>query len=68
MPGVDRVRSVGALTYTTGGRSAAAKGFSALLQDSVVMVIALAFGVPVAPLLGAIATIASFIPQIGSVR
>jgi len=61
----DRVRSVASLTYTTIGRSAAAKGFSALLQGSVVMVIALAFGVPLAPLLGAIATIASFIPQIG---
>ena len=56
---------LGSLTYDTVGRSAAAKGFSALLQGSVVMVIALAFGVPLAPMLGAIAAIGGFIPQIG---
>src|SRR5262249_49446310 len=61
----EEVERLGDLTYETVGRSAAAKGFSALLQGSVVMVIALAFGVPLAPLLAAIATIASFIPQIG---
>jgi predicted PurR-regulated permease PerM len=56
---------IGGLTYETVGRSAAGAALSAMLQAGVVLVIALAFGVPLAPLLAANAALWSFVPQVG---
>jgi putative heme transporter len=60
-----KVERLGSLMYETVGRSAAGSAFSALLQGAVVMVIALAFRVPLAPVLAANAALWSFIPQVG---
>lgn len=60
-----KVERLGSLMYDTVGRSAAGSAFSALLQGAVVMVIALAFRVPLAPVLAANAALWSFIPQVG---
>ncbi len=59
------VERLGSLMYETVGRYAAGSAFSALLQGAVVMVIALAFRVPLAPVLAANAALWSFIPQVG---
>jgi predicted PurR-regulated permease PerM len=56
---------VGALAYQAVGRSAAGSAFAALLQGSVVLVIALVLNVPLALLLAANAAIWSFVPQVG---
>jgi predicted PurR-regulated permease PerM len=60
-----RVERVGALAYETVGRSAAGSAFSALLQGGVVLVVALIFRVPLAPVLAANAALWSFVPQVG---
>jgi predicted PurR-regulated permease PerM len=56
---------VGNLVYLAVGRSAAGSAFSALLQGAVVLVIGLAFGVPLSPILAANAAFCAFIPQLG---
>jgi predicted PurR-regulated permease PerM len=54
-----------ALAYQAVGRSAAGSAFAALVQGSVVLVIALVLHIPLALLLAANAAIWSFVPQVG---
>jgi predicted PurR-regulated permease PerM len=53
------------LAYRSFGRYAAGSALVALLNGTVVTVIALALGIPVAPLLGLWAMLWNFVPQIG---
>jgi predicted PurR-regulated permease PerM len=60
-----KVERLGDLAYQAVGRSAAGSALAALLQGAVVLVIALLFGVPLAPLLAANGAFWAFVPQIG---
>jgi predicted PurR-regulated permease PerM len=62
LPAAERL---GNLTYEAVARSAAGSAFSALLQGAVVLVIGLAFGVPLSPILAANAVFWAFVPQVG---
>jgi predicted PurR-regulated permease PerM len=53
------------LAYRSFGRYAAGSALVAVANGTFVTVVALALGIPLAPLLGAWATVANFVPQIG---
>jgi predicted PurR-regulated permease PerM len=53
------------LAYRSFGRYAAGSALVAVANGTFVTVVALALGIPLAPMLGAWATVANFIPQIG---
>jgi predicted PurR-regulated permease PerM len=61
----DPAERVADLAYRSFGRYAAGSALVALLNGTVVTVIALALGIPVAPLLGLWAMLWNFVPQIG---
>ena len=60
-----RAEDLGNRIYQAVGRSAAGSTFAALLQGAVVLVIAVAFGLPLSPLLAANAAFWAFVPQVG---
>jgi putative heme transporter len=60
-----RARRLGRATYTSLSNVAAAAAFVAVLNGSVVFLVALALGVPLAPVLGVWAMLWNFVPQVG---
>jgi predicted PurR-regulated permease PerM len=60
-----RARRLGRATYTSLSNVAAAAAFVAVLNGSVVFLLALALGVPLAPVLGVWAMLWNFVPQVG---
>ena len=60
-----RARLIGRATYTSLANVAAAAAFVAVLNGSVVFLLALALGVPLAPVLGIWAMLWNFVPQVG---
>lgn len=60
-----RARRLGRAAYTSLANVAAAAAFVAVLNGTVVFVLALALGVPLAPVLGIWAALWNFVPQVG---
>ena len=67
MQGHPKVARLGDLGYQAVGRSLAGSAFAAALQGAGVLVIALLFGVPLAPLLAANGAFLAFVPQVGAI-